>query len=141
MLLIGEYKVAVGDKNRIALPKKIRQILGEKVIITRGYEGCALLLNSELWQKLRSRIDQESLFKLTVRDTKRFLLGGATEIELDSQGRFVMPEYLAAHVALEQEIVFIGMGDWVEIWSQARWQEKVSYLISSAADIADKLGQ
>lgn len=139
MFLIGEYKVAVGDKNRIALPKKIRSQLGGQIIITRGYEGCALIMDHKLWRNFIAQVDKESLFKLTVRDTKRYLLGSASEVELDAQGRFVFPDYLGRHIAMQQDVVFVGLGDLVEVWSAEKWQEKVTYLAENAADIADKL--
>jgi MraZ protein len=140
-MLIGEYLIARGDKNRIALPKKLRDSLGnDDLIVTRGYEGCALLLDKQRWQVLLDSIGQSSLFHLTVRDTKRYLLGGANEIELDKQGRFVLPEYINNHIGgSEAGIVCLGVGEWIEIWNKDQWEQKSDYLSRNASDIAEKL--
>jgi MraZ protein len=78
---------------------------------------------------------------MSVRDTKRYLLGGATEIELDKQGRFVIPDYLMSHAKIETEIVFLGVGEWVELWSKAQWDAKSELLSRNASDIAERLAQ
>lgn len=138
-MLIGEYASPLGEKNRVALPKKLRDELNGSCILTRGYEGCLLLLDAKRWTNLIDQINQKPLLQLNVRDTKRFLLGGASDINLDQQGRFVIPEALIQYAQLGQSLVFLGVGEWVEIWSAERWQMKLDYLAANSADIADRL--
>lgn len=141
-MLLGEYQINLGDKNRIALPKKIRDELGNKnLVITRGYEGCAIMLDINRWQQLINQIRQSALFNLSVRDTKRYLLGGATQVELDIQGRFVIAGYILEHLQADKELILIGVGEWMELWSMEKWQAKVDYLVNNAADIAEKLAE
>jgi MraZ protein len=139
-MLIGEYHTQIGDKNRIALPKKLREQLEGKVIITRGYEKCLILVDNRRWETVINEIDKRPLLALNVRDTKRFLLGGATEIEYDSQGRFVIPESLKTFADIAEKIVFLGIGQWIEIWSEEKWNSKLEDLSSKVADIAERLG-
>lgn len=138
-MLLGEYAANIGDKNRIALPRKIQQALSGELVVTRGYEGSVLLVDKERWQGLISQVNTLPLLNMNVRDTKRFLIGGAFIVEPDAQGRFVIPEPLIQYGKLEKEIVFVGVGEWVEIWSLPIWQSKINQLAAESADIADRL--
>jgi len=76
-----------------------------------------------------------------VRDTTRFLLGSAFEIELDDQGRFVLPEALRTYAEIEKEAVFAGLGRWVEIWDGGRWVERQKYLDKRGSALAERLAK
>lgn len=141
-MYLGEYISPVGEKNRVALPKKLRDSMrGEKLFLTRGYEGSLMLLEQADWQRLQAILDKSPMLNMSLRDTKRFLLGGAIDLVLDNQGRFVIPEALIAYAQIGESITFIGVGDWIEIWSSNSWQEKLQQLKQNAAEIADKLQQ
>jgi len=140
-MLIGEYLNKVGKKNRIALPKKFRKILGEEVIVTRGYEDCAIVVNKKQWEKLLSVFDDKPFTTSPVRDTRRFLIGGANEVRLDKQGRFVLPVNLKEFVNIRNEVVFVGLVDWVEIWSKDAWEKRMEKIKPQAAKIAEELGK
>lgn len=139
-MYLGEFISPIGEKNRIALPKKLRDACtGTELILTRGYEECLLLLDQQNWQDLLNAVNAKPLLNMSVRDTKRFLVGGATDLSLDAQGRFVVPEALMAYAHLEDSITFLGVGEWMEIWSTAKWQERLQYLTVNSAEIADRL--
>lgn len=138
-MLIGEYLNKVGEKNRIALPKKFRQILGEKVIVTRGYEDCVIVVNEKQWSKLLTVFDDKPFTTSPVRDTRRFLIGGASEVTLDKQGRFVLPINLKEFASIDKDVVFVGLVDWVEIWSKEAWEKRMEKIKPSAAKIAEDL--
>ena len=129
-MLIGEYRSKVGAKNRIALPKKLREYLGESVVVMRGYEGALLVVSQNDWSRLIEEVLSGPLTDPEVRDTARFLMGGAHEIEFDYQGRFVLPQPLVEHsgATVGDEVVFVGLGKWVEIWSQDRWIKRLKLL-------------
>jgi len=138
-MLIGEYFNKVGEKNRIALPKKFREILGTKVIVTRGYEDCVIVVNEKQWNNLLSVFEDKPFTTSPVRDTRRFLIGGASEVVLDKQGRFVLPINLKEFAAIKKEVVFVGLVDWVEIWSRDAWEKRMEMIKPSAAKIAEEL--
>lgn len=138
-MLIGEYEGKIAEKNRIALPLKFRNELSGSLIISRGYEDCLIILDEERWIKLVKGIEVKPFLNRSVRETKRFILGGASEIDLDLQGRFIIPSTLKKYARLEKEIVFIGIGDWVEIWDLTTWNVKLESLKNNAAEIADRL--
>lgn len=125
-MLIGEYRYQVGLKNRVALPKKLRDDLGKDAVIMRGYEGSILVVSRRDWSKLIEETISGPLTSPEVRDTARFLMGGANEIEFDRQGRFVLPQVLVEYAAIApgDEVVFVGLGKWVEIWAEERWSAR-----------------
>lgn len=138
-MLIGEFDGKLTDKNRLAIPKKVREELEEGLIISRGYEGCLLLLDKKRWQEFENLINKSSILSLSLRDTKRFILGGAYELELDAQGRFVLPLSLITYAKIESEVLFIAIKDWVEIWSKESWERKLAQIIKTAPDLAEEL--
>lgn len=140
-MFIGEYLTQIGEKNRLLVPKKLRDVMKGQVYLTRGYEGCLLMVDSERWRDLLNQINQKSLLSLDVRDTKRYIIGGAFDIEIDSQGRFVVPEGLVNFGKLKDRVVFLGVGEWIEIWDEAKWLKKLDYLSENVTDLADRISE
>lgn len=140
-MLIGEYETQLGEKNRVAIPKKLRDQLTGEIILTRGYENCLILLDKKRWERLIDEVNLKPLLSLNVRDTKRYLIGGANEIEPDNQGRFVLSESLKSFSQIEKDIVFLGVGEWIELWSIERWKKKLKELANNVSDVAERLSQ
>lgn len=140
-MIIGEYKSRVGEKKRVSLPTKFREQIGEDLILTRGYEESLILVNKEMWEKVAQGVINGSFTDKNIRDTSRFLVGSAKEIEMDSQGRFVIPESLFNHANLGSEIVFIGLVNWIEIWDAEKWQKRVGYLQEHGEKIAQEISK
>ena len=140
-MLIGEYRSKIGLKKRVSLPKKFRKELGEDLILTRGYEDALVLVNKGMWEKIAKEVINGSFIHKNIRDTSRFLVGSAKEIQTDSQGRFVIPEALYEHADLSNEVVFIGLVNWIEIWSKDRWIKRLDHLKKNGEEIADELSK
>jgi len=140
-MLIGEYRSKIGLKKRVSLPKKFRRELGENFILTRGYEDALVLVNKGMWEKIAKEVINGSFINKNIRDTSRFLVGSAKEIQTDSQGRFVIPEALYEHAELSDEVVFIGLVNWIEIWSKDKWIERLDYLKKNGEEIAKELSK
>ncbi len=140
-MLIGEYKSKLGEKKRVSLPKKFRDQLGENLILTRGYEQALIVVNEQLWKKVATEVMEGSFINKDIRDTSRFLVGGAKEIDLDPQGRFVIPETLLEHAEIKEEVVFIGLVNWVEIWDKEKWNERLEYLKEHGEEIAQEISK
>ena|SRR6185369_6872771 len=138
-MLIGEYQTQIGDKNRIAIPKKLRDQLSGEIILTRGYERCLIMVDKSRWEHLIAEVNKKPLLSLNVRDTKRYLIGGASEVDYDTQGRFVMSEQLKTFAGIDLKLIFLGVGEWIEIWSEERWINKLTDLAEKVGDIADRL--
>ncbi len=138
-MLIGNYNSKLAANGRTACPAKFRNELGDHLVLLQGYERCLMLVNSAT---LDSLVAQDKPFALSAaRDTDRYLLGNAFEVELDSQGRFVLPEPLKqyAHLDESSEATFVGVGSRVEIWSPQEWAAYQEYLAQNSARIAESL--
>ncbi len=138
-MFIGEYNAVLGEKNRLAIPKRLRDEMKGKSVITRGYEKCLIMFDEKRFIDFMSELNKVPLLKLDLRDTKRFILGGAQEVEFDAQGRFVLSENLKNFADIQEKVVFLGVGEWIEIWDESKWQSKLSYLAENVSDIADRL--
>lgn len=138
-MIIGEYRSTIGDKKRVSLPKKFRDELGEEIVLTRGYEDSLILVNKGMWEKIAKDVIGGSFINKNVRDTSRFLIGGAIEISIDKQGRFLIPESLFEHGCLSKEIVFIGLINWIELWDKEKWRKRVEYLKTHGDEIAQEI--
>jgi len=138
-MLIGQYDGKVGEKSRVAFPKKFREILGDKLIITQGFEGSLIVVSEAGWKQLLEGTENKPFTSSSARETQRFLLGGATFIELDDKGRFVLPEYLRRYGQIADEVIFLGISKYVELWDKERWDEYQKKLARNISTIAEKL--
>lgn len=140
-MLIGQYGATIGDKNRIAFPKKFKDELGNKLIITQGFEGSLIVVSQDSWKSLLEGTEGMPLTNFSTRETQRFLLGTATEVHLDEKGRFVLPIHLKEYGNLSDEIVFLGISRYVEIWDKKKWEEHNKELIGTISGVADRLSK
>lgn len=122
-MLIGQYEGKIDSKGRTALPKKFRKILGDKLIITLGYENALTVVSEENWKALLEGTEGRPFIESETRETQRFLLGGASNVSLDGKGRFILPGYLREFGRIRENVVFIGLSRYVEIWDKKRWEE------------------
>ena len=132
----------ISPKRRVALPSKFRKELGENPIVARWYEGCLVVVSKGNWKALLARLTGKvGIITQPVRDTDRFILGSAFEIDPDDQGRVVIPKSLSDYAGLKKEIIFLGLGDRVEIWNREAWEKREDYVAKYAADLIEKLGR
>lgn len=120
-MLIGQHEGKIGAKSRVAMPKKFREILGDKIILTHGYENSIIIVSEEGWRALLEGTEGKPFIQSEARETQRFLLGGATFVELDSKGRFIIPAYLRGFAEIGTEVIFLGLSRYVELWDKKRW--------------------
>ena len=140
-MLRGRYDGKLTKKFQIALPKKFRNALGDRIVITKG-EGKRLIVVSESGlEPLLKGTNLSPFINKDESDFKRFVLGNAYDAELDSKGRCVLPEYLRIHAKLSEDIVFAGIQDWVEIWSKKDWEDEQASLSTKAPEIAERLAK
>lgn len=119
-MFIGEYTHTVDEKKRFSLPSKFRQELGKKVVVTRGKDHCLFLYPAKTWASISQEV--KGLGHVTSDHRyERFTFAGASEIEIDSIGRVLIPEFLREFAELKNSIVITGVHDRVEIWNDKRW--------------------
>lgn len=123
-ILISEYQHNIDEKGRLFIPAKLRVDLGEKFIVTRGDDGCLLVYSMKEWQLQEEKIRAMPLSKS--KGLLRYFFASAVEVEVDKQGRVLIPANLRTHAGLEKEVVIIGVLVRVEIWSKDKWEELCS---------------
>jgi MraZ protein len=139
-MFIGEYTHTVDDKKRISLPAKFRKEIGNKVVATRGLDNCLFLFSHKTWEAISTEIAKPGMMQADTRGFSRFMFSGAAEIEVDSIGRILVPDYLREFADLKQTVVFAGVHDRIEIWNVKRWDVYKKKIESQADDMAEKLG-
>ena len=123
-MFLGEYQPNLTDGSRLALPKKLReQILGDEVVLSRGFEKCIFVYDKQDWiNESQKQIDNPNTDSKT-RDLRRYMFAGASDSKLDSQGRIIVPSNLLSYAGLDKEVTVIGAGDHIEIWNTNNWNE------------------
>ena len=138
-MMIGQYQHNLDAKGRLIMPQKFREELGTEFIVTRGVDSCLFVYSKEEWEQLAEKIRALPLSK--GRDLQRFFFANAAEIECDGTGRALIPPNLRAYASLEKEVVVIGSGQRVEIWSKAAWEGECSALTSDRViDAMEEIG-
>ncbi|CCJ33354.1 MULTISPECIES: division/cell wall cluster transcriptional repressor MraZ [Caloramator] len=122
-MFIGEYQHALDSKNRIIIPAKFREKLGSKFVMTKGLDGCLYAYPMDEWAKLEEKLKALPLTNKDARAFVRFIFSGAAEIEIDKQGRALIPQNLIEYAGIIKEIVTIGVLSRIEIWSKEKWNE------------------
>ena len=140
-MLIGHYQTKLSTKGRVALPSTFKKSLGINLIITAGYEKSLMIVSKANWQSVVGNITNQPLSLEPARATDRFLLGSAFNLDLDTQGRFIVPKYLRKYANLLENVVFIGVGNRVELWSQTKWDNYEKYLDKNISQLGEKLSQ
>jgi MraZ protein len=139
-MLIGEYTHTIDEKNRVALPAKFRVEMGKKIVITPGLDSCLFIFTLKEWQKIEEKLNQSSLLQADNRSFNRFMFGGATETEVDSNGRILLPDFLKDRISLKNKVVIIGVSNRLEVWNEKVWMEYKKVVEKQADGLAEKLG-
>ena len=138
-MLIGQYEGKIDVKGRTAFPKKFREFLGDKLIVTQGYENSLIVVSEKNWKALLEGTEGRPFIQSETRETQRFLLGSASNVELDGKGRFIFPAYLREFGKIKDNVVFIGLSRYVEIWDKDRWSEYSKNLEKNIDTISQRL--
>lgn len=141
VMLIGEYVHILDPKKRLSLPSKFRKELGRKVVVTRGLDHCLFVYSIKEWEKISEKLGELSIGQSDTRGFNRFMLSGAAEVEVDSAGRILIPDFLKDFAELEQKIILAGIHNRVEIWNDLKWREYKERVEKQADQLAEKLGE
>ena len=139
-MFIGEYQGNIDDKGRIAIPAKFRSQLKAKVVVTRGLDNSLFLYNIEEWKKLAEKLASLPISTANTRAFSRLMLAGAMDCEVDKQGRIILPGYLKEFAKIQKKIVFAGLFNRIEVWSEELWQAYKQQTEKESNAIAEQLG-
>ena len=138
-MFMGEYQHSVDPKGRLIVPSKFREALGESFVITRGLDNCLFGYPMDEWRKLEEKLKSLPTTKKDARAFARFFFSGATEVEIDKQGRINLPQGLIQHASLVKECVVVGVSSKIEIWAKEAWDSYFEESESSFNEIAENL--
>lgn len=138
-MLIGEYEHSLDAKGRVIMPAKLREDMGEKFILTKGLDGCLFGFSQTEWANFEEKLKTLPLTNKNARNFVRFFLSGATECEMDKQGRFLVVSNLREYAQMDKELVVIGVGNRIEMWNKEKWLKHNSDENISADEIAEKM--
>lgn len=139
--LTGEYEHRLDSKGRLIIPSKLRDELGSTFMVTKGLDNCLYIYPNEEWKLFAEKLNQLPMTNKNVRSFKRFFNSGATECEIDGQGRILLPPALRKFANIEKEVVIIGNGEKAEIWNKEQWDAINNEEALNMDEIADKLDE
>ncbi len=139
-MFMGQYNHTLDDKGRLTVPAKFREGLGNEFVITCGMDGCLFAYPAEAWGAFEEKLKTLPVTgNKTARKFARFFTSSACSVELDKQGRILIPAMLREYAGMKKETVFAGVLDRVEIWSADRWNDYSDY--EAMDDVADELNE
>jgi MraZ protein len=140
-VFIGEYKHSIDEKGRLAIPIKFRADLSKGAVVTRGLDTSLFLFPKEEWDKLAEKLANLPLGQSNSRAFARLMLAGAMDVEVDKQGRVMLPEYLRAYAGLQKSVVIAGLYTRLELWDETTWNAYKSKMEEDAESVAEQLGE
>ncbi len=138
-MFIGEYSHTLDDKKRLSLPARFRKGLGNKIIITKGFESCLVVYTLKEWESISEKLANLPVSQSEARGYARLVLGGAMEIEIDKLGRALLPDYLAEYAGIKKNAVICGLSKRIEIWDSEKWQTYRKKVESEFEGFGEKL--
>jgi|SRR5579862_638537 len=138
-MLLGQHEHLLDDKNRLTLPVRLREQLGERVVVTAGLDGCLNAWSEAEWERQVGRIRELDQLSRESRMMQRYFFTSAVTSELDKQGRILLPPSLLGLAGIDREVTVTGVYDHLEIWDRARWREHQSELEGSAEHVAERI--
>ena len=121
-MFMSEYNHTVDTKGRLIVPSKFREQLGDEFVVTKGMDGCLFVYANEDWSAFEQKLTSLPLINKEARKFARFFLAGAAQVEVDKQGRILLPANLREFAGLEKDVVLVGVGSRIEIWSRENWE-------------------
>lgn len=138
-MFYGRFAHSIDDKGRLILPSKIREQLGLAVYATRGMDRCLFLFPRSEWERLSEKIHQLPLTKKKARQFRRFFYGEAAELQVDKQGRILIPGYLREYAGLVSDAVLIGADEHLELWNADAYEQENAALTQDPDALTEEL--
>jgi MraZ protein len=135
-MLLGEYQHSLDEKGRLIIPAKFRDDLGENFVVTRGLDNCLFAYPLSQWKVIEEKVKELPTSQAETRAFVRMFFSGAVEVELDKQGRIVIPQQLREHARIDRDTYVIGVSTKVEIWAKEVWENYSNQAEQSYEEIA-----
>ncbi|AYO30346.1 transcriptional regulator MraZ [Biomaibacter acetigenes] len=138
-MFMGQFQHSLDPKGRLIIPAKFRELLGDTFILTKGLDRCLFVYPKDEWAVLEQKLKSLPFTQKDARAFIRFFFSGAVEIEMDKQGRILIPPQLREHARIDRDLVIIGVSNRAEIWSAEEWETYNREASASYEEIAEKL--
>lgn len=122
-MFLGRFEHSVDNKGRVAVPSRFRGQLTGELILTRGNDRCLYLFTEEAWEPLASKLNDLPTGDADARNLRRAVFSAAEPVEIDKQGRIMIPDHLRQYAGIQDNVCIIGLGNYVEVWDQKSWVE------------------
>ena len=124
----GSQSINVDAKGRLAVPSRYREVLsavceGRLVVTANPYERCLNIYPEPQWQEVKNKIESLPNSNKKVRRLQRLVLGNASELEMDANGRLLLPQTLREYANLDKKAMLVGLGEKAELWSEQSWND------------------
>jgi len=137
MIFAGEYEHRIDPQGRVAVPARFKMAFVDGIVLGRAYDNCVVVYTPEEWERAASDISQQPSTSASARKLARLTFSGAFTGTLDRSGRVLVPVQLREYAGLREDVVIVGTGRFIEIWSAAAWAEERRVLDTEATDIAE----
>ena len=132
-MLLGEYRHNVDAKGRVSVPSKFRGYWGQSFVVTKGLDNCLYLYSKDEWKKFEDKLKNLPITSQEARSFVRFFFAGASECEVDKQGRINIPQNLREYARIQKDVVIVGVSTRAEIWNSENWDK---YTSSDSLDVS-----
>lgn len=140
-MFIGEYRHTLDNKNRVIMPAKFREQIGGAFVMTKGLDNCLFIYPMNEWKNIEEKLKGLPMTSKDARAFVRFFFAGATECEIDKQGRTLVPNNLKEFARIDKDVVIIGVSTRIELWSLEEWNKFNTDANISYEDVAEKMSQ
>lgn len=121
-LFLGNFEHSIDNKNRLRLPSKFKNEFNGEVVLIKGNDGCIFIVPKEHFEKIFKKVCDVPMFDRKAQRSLRFLFSSVNIMEEDNQGRFLLPNNLKNYAKIEKSVVFVGMGQRIELWAKELWE-------------------
>ena len=139
IMFFGNYSHSLDDKGRLVIPRKMRDELGLKIFIMKGYDGALSIYKEESFVKLVDELEKLSFNRKENRDYLRLKLASVVDLDVDKMGRVQLPQTLLVKHHIGKDVVVLGAGDHIEVWDEKKYQEYISSIEDDFEGIAERL--
>jgi len=137
----GAFEHNLDDKGRLMLPAKQRAALAAGVFVTRGIDRCLYIYPKARWEQIGEKIHEVSRMKKATRNFVRFFYGAAADLEVDKQGRVLIPAYLREYAHLDNEVIVVGAEDHLEIWNAEAFRLADAEVVQDPEALTESLSE
>ena len=139
-MFFGNYAHSLDDKGRLVIPRKMREALGDKIFIMKGFDGALAIYKEDAYESVVEELKRYSFNKKENRDYLRLKLASIVDLEVDKMGRVQIPTAVLAKYGIQKDVIVLGAGDHIEVWDKAKYDNYMASIEDNFEEIAERIG-